>query len=214
MHRILLVVLPMLLALALTATAKPVESVSASFDGVLTTTGERQLNIKLEGELWWSAPKMRVDFKQNLTQEDMSALVDFDAKQATLLYHDTLNGQQFDLAKFSKADYFQRVRDLVSTSPGETPSGWKSSTVKDDEAKAAGHTHTQLSGPGGEQVDLWRDKDSKPVKMLISTAKWALTVNLSNVKYGEAIPSDKFTYSSDYSVEKADDLPEGGLPNL
>ncbi len=214
MHRILLIILPVMLALAITATAKPVETASASFDGVMTTTGEHPLNVNLSGKLWWSAPKMRVEFTQNLTQEDMIALVDFTALEATLLYPDTLNGQRFDLKSFSKADYLQRVRELVSTKPGETPAGWKSSSVKDEAAKAAGQTHILLTGPAGEKVDLWRDNASKPVKMLIATTKWTLTVNLTNVKYNEAIPADKFTYSSDYAVIESAEVPEGGLPNL
>lgn len=216
MHRVLLIILPVLLALAVTATAKPVQTVSASFDGVIEVQGnsDKPLKVNLGGKLWWSAPKLRVDFTQNLTQEDMIALVDFDKQQATLLYPDTLNGQLFDLKTFSKADYFKRVRDLVSTKPGETPDGWKSSAVKDDAAKALGQTRTQLTGPAGEKVDMWRDKNSTPVKMLIKTEKWTLTVNLHDVEYAKAISADKFSYSSDYSVTKADKLPEGGLPNL
>ena len=216
MHRLLIVILPVLLALAATATAKPAQTVAAGFDGVLEIAGETDnpFKIKLDGELWWSAPKLRVDFLQSLTQESMIALVDFEAQEATLLYPDTLNGQQLDLTSFSKADYFQRVRDLVSTKPGDTPPGWESKTVEDKEAKALGQTHTQLNGPAGEHVDLWRDSDKLPAKMHIQTKKWNLILNLNNVEYDKAISADRFTYSSDYTVIQVEDLPDDGLAGL
>jgi outer membrane lipoprotein-sorting protein len=216
MHRVLLVMLVAVLALAVTVYAKPAQSVTAGFDGVMEVKGksDKPFKISMDGKLYWSAPKLRVDFTQNLTQEDAIALVDFDKQVATLLYPDTLNGQLYDLKNFNQADYFKRVRDLVSTKVGETPSGWTSKAVTDDTAKAAGQTHVLLTGPGGEKVDLWRGKESKPVKMLITTTKWTLTLNLSDVKYGVAIPADKFTYSKDYTITKLDKLPEGNMSGL
>jgi hypothetical protein len=214
MHRILIVLLLALCALALIAHAKPVQSASAEFDGLLELKGEHPLKITLTGKVYWSSPRLRVDFTQNLTQETLTALVDFDEQLATLLYPDTLNGQQFDLKTFEQADYLGRVRDLVSTAPGETPAGWKSSKVDDKSAATMGQTHTLLTGRNGEKVDLWRGKDSKPVKMLVSTVDWTMSLDLENVKYNETISPNTFTYSRDYSITKLEQLPAGSLPGV
>jgi outer membrane lipoprotein-sorting protein len=208
----LFAVVATLAALLLTSAVDSHDSCTGNFSAKMEL-GPKASPMKFDGKLAWSNPKLRLDLKDQTTKEAMVVLVDFKSNDATLLYPDTLNGMKTKLPSMDTSGYIRQFKHLLASGGSEMDKGWKKSKVGSEKVGSASATKYKLTGPKGEEVYWWVDKNNQPKKMQTGRGDKKVTLNFGALNFGASVPAKTFTYSKDFQIiEMSGEAAKKSLP--
>lgn len=167
------------------------------------------------GKLYYSSPKLRIDFKQGLTNEEMRLIADFSTNKAVVLYPDTLNGYKLDLADLDTKGYLPMLQDFMNGKPVPTPDGYKKKNVGKEQLSGKSATHYRLDKTGGgTTINYWLAASDRPLKLSAKTARGTLTIMVSEFARGVSVVPDLFTIDDSYQLEEVQQVPQGPVPGI
>ena len=168
-----------------------------------------------EGKVYYSNPKLRIDFKQGLTNEETRLIADFSTKKAVVLYPDTLNGYRIDMASLDTRGYLPALQGFMNGGEMPTPDGFKKKTVGKEKIAGKSATHYRLEKTGGgSTIDYWLGAGDRPLKLTAKTSHGTLTINVTEFVRGASVVPDLFTINGSYQIEEVEELPQGPVPGI
>jgi hypothetical protein len=166
------------------------------------------VTIPGEGNIIWAEPNFRVDFTNDMNQEAMRLLVNFDTGKATMLYPDTLNGYRTDLKAMDTHGYLPVARDFLSKRNEDfTPQGFSKKTLGAETINGAKTVHTQYARKDGVQADIWRAPSGDPVKFSAKTAKGKLVLTFTSFARGVKVDPKSFSVDKGYELKDVKEPP-------
>lgn len=183
------------------ASLKPVEQAKSEGQGV------KLPSFSMDGALWWSAPRMRLDLTETNSGERMRFQVDTQTGEALMLYPDTLNGSKGKLSDFDSSGYFKHFSEMLADGGVPSPEGWKREKAGSEMLGGRSCTKYVLTSPQGKTVSWWADRAGEPVRMQAVNGGIKVQVDFSALDFGAEVPASTFTVSPDYSISAAEKKP-------
>ena len=168
-----------------------------------------------EGKVYYSNPKLRIDFKQGLTNEEVRLIADFSTNKAVVLYPDTLNGYGIDMASLDARGYLPALKGFMNGGEMPIPDGYKKKTVGKEQVGGKNATRYRLEKTGGgSTIDYWLGAGDRPMKLEAKSSQGTLRITVTEFVRNAAVVPDTFAIDDAYQIEAVEHLPQGPVPGI
>lgn len=188
--------------------AQEITGTQAEFD--LNIEGKQDLPpMETTGTASIREELLRIDFTHPLTLEPVVMLIDQPGDVLTVLYPDTLNGEQYQISAFDHLNGFNAIASVIAGEDPLLPESWQREPPHQDDS---GNTHN-IATNGNTTINWWVDADGQPLRA--QAEKGHLSLNIVITKYSLLkLEESLFVVPDDYYLGPVHtDSPED-LPSL